>query len=595
MAVGVTIDGLNNPNGATPPDTQVAVGPSEVIEMVNSTARIWSKSGGTPVATLDLNTLFGIPELVGSDPRILYDTPSGRFFATYVSLNPPPYNVFFGNNTTIQILWSLNSAPTGYADWNGCSYLDTSGQLHDNPALGVSDDKIAIGTDVFSWPAAASDPNLPPLGSDTLLIDKSTALANQTPCPSAYFAHVTAGNIRPGQSLSATAPLFMTSLPEAGGTTATLWTITGTVGAQNLARVRSDLAMAGTTMPPPAVQAGSSNTVETNDARALEAFWKSGSLTVTANTGCGSPVHACLHLLQIDTSSSSVSREVTIGDGTGADLYYPSARPDTANNLIVVYSQSSATSAPGVAALALDPSWSAQASTMLKTGVAPYTGVSGETAPYRWGDYSGAAVDPSDPNVIWAGAEYSHSTTRGDWGTFIAQLHAQAPTTVTPTPTPPPTSTPTATMTATATSTPIGCASGDSDCDGCPDVNELSANPLAGGSRDPHDPWDFFDVPLPPLTSADGTGIRNHIVTIGDVIAILYYVGTADGGPPNAAGVSYNTDLNSNGIPDGREYDRTAGGFADQPWRSGPPSGAVSIGDAIVDLAQVGDNCTAAP
>lgn len=424
LTVGTTVDGLSNPNGATPPDTQVAVGATEIVEMVNNSAEIWPKSGGASIATLDLNTLFGIPELVGSDPRVLYDAQSGRFFATYISFNPPPYNLFLGNDTTIQILWSLNSAPTGYSDWNGCSYVDTSGQLHDNPALGVSDDKIAIGTDVFSWPAAASDPNLLPLGTDTLLIDKSTALANQTACPSGYFAHVSAGNIRPAQSLGTTSTLYMASLPETGGTTATLWAVTGTVAATNLARVRTDLPMAGTTMPPAAAQAGSSNAIQTNDTRALESVWKSGALIVPANTGCGAPIHACLHLLQIATSSPAVTNERTIAGPSGTDLYFPAVRPDASNNLVVVYTSSSASSYPSVGATALDPTWSAETSITVKAGTAPYTGLTaaGDTSPYRWGDYSGAALDPSDPHAIWVAGEYSGSSTAGAWHTFIARL-----------------------------------------------------------------------------------------------------------------------------------------------------------------------------
>jgi len=41
----------------------------------------------------------------------------------------------------------------------------------------------------------------------------------------------------------------------------------------------------------------------------------------------------------------------------------------------------------------------------------------------------------------------------------------------------------------------------------------------------------------------------------------------------------------------GRRYDRTPSTVAGQPWRSGAPSGAVSIQDAIVALNQIGDNC----
>ena len=65
-------------------------------------------------------------------------------------------------------------------------------------------------------------------------------------------------------------------------------------------------------------------------------------------------------------------------------------------------------------------------------------------------------------------------------------------------------------------------------------------------------------------------------------------------GQTNGNGAIYGSDFNANGITDGQEYDRTIPNSA-KPYRSGPPSGAVQIGDAIVALNQVGANCTAPP
>ncbi len=79
-------------------------------------------------------------------------------------------------------------------------------------------------------------------------------------------------------------------------------------------------------------------------------------------------------------------------------------------------------------------------------------------------------------------------------------------------------------------------------------------------------------------------------MSIEDVIAILLYIGK-QGGAPNANGVSYDADLNANGIADGREYDRLPSTTPGKPWRSAAPSGAVSIQDAIVALQQVGAAC----
>ncbi len=133
----------------------------------------------------------------------------------------------------------------------------------------------------------------------------------------------------------------------------------------------------------------------------------------------------------------------------------------------------------------------------------------------------------------------------------------------------------------------------DTDADGCNDGHELRASKAQGGDRDPANPWDFFDVPVPVLTASATTGAKDHAVTLSDVIAVLYYVGAVSGSGPTANGVSYNADVNANGIADGQEYDRSSGGDPSKSWRSGPPNGSVTIADAITGLAQIGDSCKA--
>ena len=112
---------------------------------------------------------------------------------------------------------------------------------------------------------------------------------------------------------------------------------------------------------------------------------------------------------------------------------------------------------------------------------------------------------------------------------------------------------------------------------------------MLGGQRDPSDPWDFYDVPVPALNATNGTGTRDGAVTISDVMAVLNYDGTRAGGPANDRGASYDADLNHNGIPDGREYDRSGAILAH--WRSGAPDGSVTISDVVIAVAQVGDRC----
>ncbi len=166
--------------------------------------------------------------------------------------------------------------------------------------------------------------------------------------------------------------------------------------------------------------------------------------------------------------------------------------------------------------------------------------------------------------------------------------------TATDTPTATESAQPTATATDSPTPTPTIDPALDTDGDGCPDARELGADWHTGGERDPADPWDFFDVPLPPLLPGHTTGARDRVINLGDVIGVLNYVGTSAANPstPNFAGAMYGSDINANGVPDGQEYDRGAGSDASKPWRSGPPRGFVAIGSAIVALGQVGTDCS---
>jgi hypothetical protein len=86
-------------------------------------------------------------------------------------------------------------------------------------------------------------------------------------------------------------------------------------------------------------------------------------------------------------------------------------------------------------------------------------------------------------------------------------------------------------------------------------------------------------------------GERDHVVTMSDVLAVLFYVGTSDNGGPNGNGVDYDSDKNGDAVEDGRDYDRSPGSLPNPPWDAGPPNGAVTISDVMAVSAQVGLDC----
>lgn len=148
----------------------------------------------------------------------------------------------------------------------------------------------------------------------------------------------------------------------------------------------------------------------------------------------------------------------------------------------------------------------------------------------------------------------------------------------------------------------------DSDGDGCANSEELAgaAAPAPGstGAYDPLAPHDFYDVPVPSNPDPTPSGTKDQAVTLRDVLAVLFYVGTSDNGDPNGNGVDYDSlkdgDVNGDTAVTeldeaGCRYDRTAGPEPNPPFDAGPSNGAVNLQDVLVALAQVGLGCSGEP
>jgi hypothetical protein len=171
-------------------------------------------------------------------------------------------------------------------------------------------------------------------------------------------------------------------------------------------------------------------------------------------------------------------------------------------------------------------------------------------------------------------------------------------------------------VTPTPTPTPTPCIDrlGDTQCDdpvNDPDDDGCSTAQEVAMGFDPGAWYDFDDVPVPAKpdsgAGSGANGVRNKAITMGDVLAVLFYAGTATGYPPNANGVDYDTvkgvDLNgdtiddapySHGIPEGQKYDRSVSAPPNPPWDAGPPNGAINATDVIITLKQAGLDCGAA-
>jgi hypothetical protein len=234
-------------------------------------------------------------------------------------------------------------------------------------------------------------------------------------------------SISPTQSLTSTTTQWLVS--NKGGSTLAVIAITGTPAQNNVTAVEHDLAIAGTTMPPGALQP-SGPALDTDDDRILTAVWRSGVLWASANDGCTVPgdnaIRSCLRLIQVSAPGSAggptLTQDFDVAQA-GAYLYYPAVTMDTFGDLFVAYSASSSSMYAGVFGVAQ----LANAPNTLGSPVSIQAGLGSyhydNLTVDRWGDYSGAAMDPAIPGQVWLTGEYAASSTDpANWGTATASF-----------------------------------------------------------------------------------------------------------------------------------------------------------------------------
>jgi hypothetical protein len=411
------VNALGNDQAVTPPDPQIAAGPQYLLEMVNSSGTVWTKSG-TLVTIFDLNAFFKVPtNYTFSDPRVLYDAMSGRWFASGVAFVTPSYGsvLVFGISTTAD--------PSG--NWNIYSADNNSNVTHDQPKIGVSSDKVAFSFNDFLNAAFFQ-------GASTWVFGKSAMLQGLSSIPGGAIGPDSSRvSIVPAIELSSTSTEYMTynnsdcsySGCNAGYPSIGLVSLTGDAANGTLAWSESDPAIGGTTQPPAADQPGLPGSIQTNDDRFLTTVFENGLLWTVGNDACTPPgdtaVRPCPRLIQLSTAGPTVNQNFDLGNAAH-DLYYPAVHMDSAGNMFVVYNISSTSDEVGVR---ITGQLAGSAPQVVVTPQTIQPGAGLYTCYARWGDYSGAGIDPANPNNVWVVGEYAGaSTTNCEWATFVAQL-----------------------------------------------------------------------------------------------------------------------------------------------------------------------------
>ena len=410
--------GSPNPCACTPPDPNNAVGPNHVFEMVNLAGIIYLKNGTVVESTFPLSGFFALSGSM-SDPQVLYDAISGRWFASIIDVS----------NDNIQIAVSNSTDPTGIFNLYSVS---AGSNVPDQPYIGTSDDKFAIAANDFDSFFGTY------VGVQYWIMNKAELVAGAS---IVQFATSTPDSsmvtLRPVRHLTSTSQFYLATncigscVSNSLTTTSTVELLTVSNVPPGTVSVATQTFSISTSLSPPnAIQPGTRTLLATNDNRVLSAVWESNTLWLSWADACipigDTTTRSCLRLVQATVSGNGTASKNQDFDFASKSeyLFYP-ALTLYHGQLAMVYGKSSATVFPSVFVTGRvpgDPANSLETPTLVKTGTT-------DDLSTRYGDYFGAGTDPSPTanSTFWVSGEYRTHSASSNWNTVIAQVGSFAP------------------------------------------------------------------------------------------------------------------------------------------------------------------------
>lgn len=188
---------------------------------------------------------------------------------------------------------------------------------------------------------------------------------------------------------------------------------------------------------PDAPQTGTSALIEVNDSRALDAVWRNNNLWFTATINPNTAYdavnagEATAHWFRYNTSVPAAITLTDQGNIGGEDIlsntstFFPSMALNGIGDAIFGFAASSQSMYCGAYYAVRepsDPASSVQTAGTVQVGLDFYLRTFG-AGRNRWGDYSGASVDPADDTTFWIYNEYAATRGTGTapedgrWGT----------------------------------------------------------------------------------------------------------------------------------------------------------------------------------
>jgi hypothetical protein len=416
-------------SGAVPADAGLAVSTNYVVELINGRFSFFRKSPLAKVQTMTdrsfwTNAGVTLPAGTGvSDPRIVFDTSSQRWFASMIDDN--------SSNVSNRFLLAVSATADPTGTWRGTAFTadPVNGHFADFPTFGIDADAVYLSGDLFDVFGDPVRPTLVSIPKNDLLANPPSAAGRTSFGALSYTGYgeilqpaVTLGAASSPETVMAMGDLGYDFQPHSTMISFTVQNA-ATHGAASLGSPTTisipDYSILPDYAPQPGATGNMAN-IDDSDARISAIVYRMGDI-IYATHGTAVNNRAAIQWFKINALTLNVIDTGIVAD-TVLDLYYPAIAANSDGVVMLVFNGSSANgfvSSYGVIGEPINGRLAFGGLVLLKAGIAGYRTSANLN---RWGDYSAVSVDPADSTHFWALTMYPSSSTA--WSTEVTELIA---------------------------------------------------------------------------------------------------------------------------------------------------------------------------
>jgi hypothetical protein len=405
------------PNYFFPADVSLAAGFEHLVQMTNNHVAIFSKTG-TQISSNSLNGFWSPLNVTNAfDPKIVYDHFANRWIAI------TPYNARTANSA-IGVAVSQNHDPTGGWSYYFVKADPNSNEWFDYPSVGFTTDKIVFSGNMlfntgnntesktYVLDKAAFYNGTPPSSINTFAISISDAVRNVHPSIN-FDNNATSYCIE--QSVGSGKNSLYTII---GSASAPIWTYMGEIDFSSMGF------MSGVADAP---QRDTSALLDMGDSKVLGCILRNGHLYFTNPVSNNSPLQTGVDVAYINASSLTGGfklRWMSSPEYFG----YPNITVNKNGEVLGSVGRFSATTYASSGYIYWNPGTQVNYIGTVKNGEG-HVAARDSRGRNRWGDYSGASLDPSDEESAWISSDYGRVNNGGvgAYNTSIAKICPPCP------------------------------------------------------------------------------------------------------------------------------------------------------------------------